>query len=91
MEYDEDGRPIFGPVVDFTAEDVRLGVEAARRDDPRTFMWRDIELPYFSDGYEPEIPHNYVTGVGDCFDWLDRETRLLVRAAIELADDYKVV
>jgi hypothetical protein len=88
MEYDEDGRPIFGPVVNFTDEDVRLGVEAAREADPssRACAWHYSPSPAIDSTWEPEIPHNYVTGIGDCFDWLDHDTRMMVREAIELAE-----
>jgi hypothetical protein len=36
---------------------------------------------------EPNIPHNWVTGVGDLLDHLDWRTRALARQAIALADD----
>ncbi len=34
----------------------------------------------------PDITHNYVTGIGDCFDWLDTETSRSLREAIALED-----
>jgi hypothetical protein len=38
-------------------------------------------------GIEPaEPPHNYVTGIGDVFDWLDHDTRMKVFEAIEIND-----
>jgi hypothetical protein len=88
MEYDEDGRPIFGPVVNFTDEDVRLGVEAARKASPEPYYWRVPSSPSLTadTSWAADVPHNYITGIGDCFDWLDHDTKMMVRDAVELND-----
>ena len=39
-------------------------------------------------GLEADVPHNYVTGIGDVFDWLDCETKELVRTAIDIEPSY---
>lgn len=40
--------------------------------------------PYgFEYGEERDPPHNWVTGIGDVFDWCDGDTKHLIRAAIE--------
>jgi hypothetical protein len=36
---------------------------------------------------EPNIPHNWVTGIGDLLDHLDWKTRVLTREAVARADD----
>jgi hypothetical protein len=59
---------------------------------PQTAMQRtEAAIPYGThltadSTWAPDVAHNYVTGIGDCFDWLDHDTKMLVREAVELND-----